>query len=89
MPKRSSNRARKRVTKSRPDVNEIAHWIVTKTTGAGAAHVKNPHAVALGKLGGPKGGPARAKALSAERRREIALKAARARWETDRTIPSP
>jgi hypothetical protein len=42
---------------------------------------KNPAAVALGKLGGPKGGRARASALSAGRRREIAQKAARARWK--------
>jgi hypothetical protein len=41
---------------------------------------KNPAAVALGKLGGPKGGAARAKALSPERRSEIARKAAKARW---------
>jgi len=40
---------------------------------------KNPHAVALGRLGGAKGGPARAKALSARRRREIATRAANAR----------
>jgi len=42
---------------------------------------KNPHAVALGRLGGKKGGLARAKALSAERRREIAQKAIEARWK--------
>jgi hypothetical protein len=41
---------------------------------------KNPHAAALGRLGGLKGGPARAAALSPLRRREIALHAARARW---------
>lgn len=41
---------------------------------------KNPAAVALGKLGGKKGGPARARALSPERRKEIAREAARARW---------
>jgi hypothetical protein len=40
----------------------------------------NPHAVALGRLGGRKGGPARAQALSAKRRREIARVAALARW---------
>ncbi len=39
-------------------------------------------AVALGRLGGKKGGPARAKKLSAERRREIAKKAAAARWSS-------
>jgi hypothetical protein len=41
---------------------------------------KNPHAVALSRLGAKKGGEARAQALSAEQRREIAQKAARARW---------
>ena len=41
---------------------------------------KNPHAVALGRLGGQKGGKARAEKLSALRRSEIAKKAAAARW---------
>ena len=41
---------------------------------------KNPAAVALGRLGGLKGGKARAEKLSAEKRREIARKAAKARW---------
>ncbi len=41
---------------------------------------KNPAAVALGKLGGKKGGKARAKKLSPERRKAIAKKAAAARW---------
>ena len=41
---------------------------------------KNPAAVALGKLGGMKGGKARAAELSPERRKEIAQKAAKARW---------
>ena len=40
---------------------------------------KNPHAVALGRLGGPKGGLARAKALSPQRRSEIAKRAGAAR----------
>lgn len=47
---------------------------------------KNPHAVALGKKGGKKGGPARAAALTPERRVEIASKAGTAgaakRWGT-------
>jgi hypothetical protein len=42
---------------------------------------KNPAAVALGKLGGAKGGKARADALSKRRRVEIARKAASARWD--------
>ena len=41
---------------------------------------KNPAAVALGKLGGAKGGAARAAALSPARRKAIAKKAAKARW---------
>ena len=42
---------------------------------------KNPAAVALGKLGGLKGGAARAKKLSAKRRSEIARNAVLARWK--------
>jgi hypothetical protein len=41
---------------------------------------KNPHAVALGKRGGAKGGHSRAKSLSAAKRKKIAKKAAQARW---------
>ena len=41
---------------------------------------KNPAAVALGKLGGAKGGKARAEKLTPEQRSEIARKAAKARW---------
>jgi hypothetical protein len=45
---------------------------------------KNPAAVALGRLGGLKGGKARAKALSPERRQEIAQKAIAARWAKEK-----
>jgi hypothetical protein len=41
---------------------------------------KNPAAVALGKLGGAKGGAARAAALSPAKRKAIAKKAAKVRW---------
>ena len=41
---------------------------------------KNPAAVALGRLGGQKGGPARAAKLSAKKRKAIAKKAAGVRW---------
>jgi ABC-type phosphate/phosphonate transport system ATPase subunit len=41
---------------------------------------KNPAAVALGRLGGLKGGKARAEKLSGKRRQEIAKRAAQARW---------
>ncbi len=49
------------------------------------SHEKNPAAVALGRLGGRKGGPARAKKLSDARRREIAKTAAEARWNRQKT----
>lgn len=43
---------------------------------------KNPAAVALGKLGGAKGGKARAEKLSPAKRKAIAKKAAKARWKS-------
>jgi hypothetical protein len=44
---------------------------------------KNPHAVELGRLGGSKGGKARAEKLSGKQRRSIASKAANARWKNE------
>jgi hypothetical protein len=44
------------------------------------AKKKNPNAVALGKLGGSKGGKIRAARLTPEKRREIARNAVLARW---------
>jgi hypothetical protein len=41
---------------------------------------KNPAAVALGRMGGLKGGKARAESMTAERRKEIAQRAAKQRW---------
>jgi len=48
---------------------------------------KNPHAAALGRLGGLKGGKARAEKLSAEQRAAIATLAARARWHKRKKRP--
>lgn len=45
------------------------------------AKLKNPAAVALGRKGGKKGGPARAAAMTSEQRREAARKAVQARWK--------
>lgn len=42
---------------------------------------KNPRAVARGKLGGKKGGPARAVALTPSQRKSIATAAAKKRWD--------
>jgi hypothetical protein len=67
------------------DVNQLAKAIIDQATGntppALPLKQKNPAAVALGKLGGLKGGKARAASLTAEQRREIAKKAALARWK--------
>lgn len=49
--------------------------------GATSSEEAHTHAVVLGKLGGSKGGVARAKSLTKERRSEIAKKAAKARWD--------
>lgn len=46
---------------------------------------KNPAAVALGRLGGQKGGKARAEALSPAKRAQIAKKAAQARWKSKKS----
>ncbi len=77
----------KRSRKKKPpldDVNALAAKIVESATEdkpePKESDKKNPHAVALGRLGGKKGGPARAKKLTAKRRKEIGRKAAQARW---------
>ncbi len=76
MPKRSS--------KGR-DVVELAASIVRQVTETPrrGEEKKNPHAVALGRLGGLKGGRARAEKLSPARRKKIAENAAKARWERE------
>ena len=80
--------------KPESDVNVTAFEILKAVTGEEPCHAshkptkkkdppaKNPAAVALGRLGGLKGGKARAKALSAKKRSEIAKGAAKARWKT-------
>ncbi len=72
MPKRS---------RSAPaDPNANAFRIVALATAEKPPHKKDRAAVSLGRKGGKKGGPARAKALTAEQRRAIAVAAAEARW---------
>ena len=77
MPNRSSKRRE-------TDPNRRGFLTMLKATGQ-IPHeeppVKNPAAVALGRLGGLKGGKARAAKLSPIKRKTIARKAARARWE--------
>lgn len=67
------------------DINQRAKSIVDIATGETEDTTptndgKNPAAVALGRLGGLKGGKARAAKLSVKRRKEIAKKAAKKRW---------
>lgn len=70
------------------DFNVNAFDIVKKATGEveespeepSSPEGKNPNAVALGRLGGLKGGKARASKLTPEQRKEIAKIAANARW---------
>lgn len=68
------------------DTNQLAKRIVDLTIGEVADPNpdagKNPAAVALGHLGGVKGGKARAASLTADERRKIAKKAAQVRWKT-------
>jgi hypothetical protein len=60
-------------------MNETAFRVLREATGE-AEPEKNPAAVALGRLGGKKGGPARAAKLSPKKRSQIARKAAMKRW---------
>jgi hypothetical protein len=66
------------------DLNERAFSIVQQLTGEARRPDenggKNPAAVALGRLGGLKGGRARADSLTGEQRSELAKKAAESRW---------
>ena len=81
MPDRSKKRSR--------DANELAYQIMLESTGQAPkteppqAKPKNPAAVALGRLGGLKGGAARAAKLGPRKRSQIAAKAAKARWRKE------
>lgn len=81
------------MSKTRPtrprDMNQLAKRIVDLSVGEETEEQpiereKNPHAVALGRLGGQRGGKVRAERLSATKRSEIARAAARSRWNKHR-----
>ena len=76
MPKRSSK-----------DINETAFAVVQQSlnrdTTTPVKPEKNPAAVTLGRLGGLKGGKARAAKLTPEEKKTIAKKAAEARWKSN------
>lgn len=82
-------------TPKRPrDTNQLARHIVDLATESEISEAddgsenKDLAAVSLGRRGGLKGGKARAQALSTKRRKEIALKAAKARWGARKDDPS-
>jgi hypothetical protein len=85
MPERSSKRKKKET-----DFTVTAFRVVQEATGQSEqpkakepeppTEGKNPHAVALGRMGGKAGGRARAQSLTPEQRSEIAKKAAAKRW---------
>lgn len=61
------------------DINKLASKITKEATNE-----KNPAAVALGRLGGLRGGKARAASLTSKQKIEIAKKAAKARWKKNK-----
>jgi hypothetical protein len=74
----------KRSRKPPTDPNKAAVAILQQATEKPETpkpRKKNRAAVALGRLGGKKGGPARAKSLSSAQRKKIARNAALARWK--------
>jgi len=90
MPERSKKPTKKSTTPKRPssDPNRRAHQLMAEMAAKQASGPAPaiPDAVreymsSLGKKGGPRGGKARAEALSGRKRTEIAKKAAAARWK--------
>jgi hypothetical protein len=76
----------KKIKVKHPDIFQLARAIVEEATDEEKkeeAPTKNQAAVELGRLGGLKGGKARANKLTPEQRKEIARKAAKARWKKD------
>jgi hypothetical protein len=83
----------------RRDFTQIAFHVAQAATGEGRPilppgspppnDTRKPHAVALSKLGASKGGKARAKSMSAAKRKAIAKKAAAKRWGNYRCNPKP
>jgi hypothetical protein len=81
---------RKRSRKQEPDINQVAFRIVKDSTGEpdlSDDDARKALAQALGRLGGLKGGPARAAKMSKAERSKSASNAARARWEKNQVKP--
>ena len=69
----------------RKDLNQLAATIVAQATDEDEIPSQQPglgsSAAAIARMGGRKGGPARAAKLTPEQRQAIAKKAAAARWK--------
>lgn len=87
----------KQKKKTRRDTVEIARSVVEQAIGEKLngqpldkpevptqPDTRNQHAVALSKLGASKGGKARAAKLTSKKRKDIAKKAANARWDKNK-----
>lgn len=81
--------AKKKPAKLRPDVAETAFRVFQEAIGEAPKTLppeerteKNEAAVERGRMGGKKGGKARAKALGSKRRKTIAKNAAKRRWQS-------
>jgi hypothetical protein len=85
MEKRSSKKqSRKRITDESQFARAVIDLIIEETEAEPQpVKEKDPLAAELGRRGGLKGGKARAEKLSAEERKEIARKAATARWKKE------
>jgi len=69
-------------TKRPTDINQLAHFLVATSTDESAHRSPiSEYLAAIGQRGGKKGGPARAKKLSARRRKVIAKMGAKAHWD--------
>lgn len=81
-----------RIRKRPRDPNQLAKMLVDIVAGEmedrEPFNGKDPAAVERGRLGGLKGGKARAAKMSPRRRKTSALKAVKARWSKERSSPT-
>jgi hypothetical protein len=85
MPKRSGSKGKVLRSRRDRDANEMARAVIERIEQIAEEHLgKNPAAVELGRKGGLKGGRARMDSMTAEERRKLAAKAAKARWSAKR-----
>ena len=93
MPKPDKHRDHEKRPK---DINQLAHYLVQKSTEEEPTEAQSEskpqrsviseYLAKIGRKGGLKGGKARAEKLTKRRRKEIARKAAEARWRKGRTV---